>query len=372
MTQTPEGGRSPALDVIRCVACFCVISVHSCIYTGFYAMLRDGGAPALLMLVRIVSMCCVPLFMLLSGYLLCHKTCSAAYYRKAGKTVFIYIAASLFCVYGYPFLYTHLAGLLGLPCQAFAPVRFFRDGVLKILDFSAAPYAWYVEMYLGLFLIVPFLNLLYEALATKKQKTIFLLIGILLTILPRFFNALWHKESADAALSYQKLLPQWWAQMYPLTYYFLGCCFREYRPAVRPWKCLAFASGAAALVFLLGRMFPGALAEWCEWNSPWNLLFSASLFLFFLNLDYSRVSQPVKRALARLSDLALGAYLVSWAFDGLFYPAVRARVEWRRAPGYVLVLIPLVFVCSLCVSFCISSLYRLTAGVVSRSFRKRS
>ena len=103
-------------------------------------MLRDGGAPALLMLVRIVSMCCVPLFMLLSGYLLCHKTCSAAYYRKAGKTVFIYIAASLFCVYGYPFLYTHLAGLLGLPCQAFAPVRFFRDGVLKILDFSAAPY----------------------------------------------------------------------------------------------------------------------------------------------------------------------------------------------------------------------------------------
>lgn len=45
----------------------------------------------------------------------------------------------------------------------------FKSG-LKILDFSAIPYAWYIEMWIGLFLFTPFLNLLYEAIPTQKTE----------------------------------------------------------------------------------------------------------------------------------------------------------------------------------------------------------
>lgn len=46
---------------------------------------------------------------------------------------------------------------------------------MKITDYSAIVYAWYIEMYIGLFLLTPFLNRAYQAIPTRKQKDVLLL-----------------------------------------------------------------------------------------------------------------------------------------------------------------------------------------------------
>ena len=63
---------------------------------------------------------------------------------------------------------------------------------------------------------------------------------------------------------------------------------------------------------------------------------------------------------AWISELSLGAYLVSWVFDQLFYPVLARRqpVVFRRLDACVLI-VPLVFACSLLASWVIQWLYRL-------------
>ena len=49
------------------------------------------------------------------------------------------------------------------------PGGVIKDVVMRIFSFSTIPYGWYVEMWIGLFLMVPFLNILWWNCPSKKQ-----------------------------------------------------------------------------------------------------------------------------------------------------------------------------------------------------------
>ena len=85
------------------------------------------------------------LFLIITGYLMCGKKLSAKYFYGIVHTIIMYIIISLFCI-----LNRHIMG------QEVS----LKDGIKGILDYTAAPYAWYVEMYIGLFVMIPFLNIL--------------------------------------------------------------------------------------------------------------------------------------------------------------------------------------------------------------------
>ena len=367
--------RDPALDIVRCAACFGVVAVHFLLNCGFYGEPITGGRMIAMVFYRSAFMYCVPLFMILSGYLLCHKKLEAGFYRRIGRVLFVYCAASLFCLYGYPFLYARLRGLLGLPAQSFAPVG-VKEAVLGILGFTAAPYAWYVEMYLGLFLMVPFLNILYSHIPTQRGKRLLLLTGIVLSVLPSIVNIYsfegagwWLRPTATDDLS--KLIPAWWTGIYPVTCYFIGCWLREYGLRIKTWQnallivLTVAVSGAYSLWRSAGVKFVSG--AWTGWNSPFSILLAVLVFAFFVNFDYSRMPNGLKRGFAWASELSLGAYLVSWVFDRLFYPVLAQRqpVVFRRLDACVLI-VPLVFACSLLASWLIQLLYRLWRLLLGR------
>ena len=67
-------------DLIRCVAVFSVISVHFLLNGGFYKQ-EVCGIPMLVMcMYRSFFMTCVPLFLILTGYLMGRKKLSKGYY----------------------------------------------------------------------------------------------------------------------------------------------------------------------------------------------------------------------------------------------------------------------------------------------------
>ena len=58
----------------------------------------------------------------------------------------------------------------------------------ELLAFTGAPHAWYVEMYIGLFLLILFLNVLYHGLTSRRQKQVLILTLLAVTALPALTN----------------------------------------------------------------------------------------------------------------------------------------------------------------------------------------
>lgn len=90
--------RNIGADVVRCFACFSVVSVHFFMNTEFYANIIAGEKMYIMTLMRTFFMICVPLFMILSGYLMRNKKPELRYYKKIGKTFITYALACMACI----------------------------------------------------------------------------------------------------------------------------------------------------------------------------------------------------------------------------------------------------------------------------------
>lgn len=309
--------RDPALDLVRIFALITVISVHFFSHTDWYSQEVAGVKMLFLVTMRQFFMICVPLFMALTGYLMSRKELSRDYYKKIGHTITIYILASLACL-----LYRNL----------FTPKPLsLYESISGFFSFSAAPYGWYIEMYIGLFLLVPFLNLIWRNLKNKHQQLVLIGTLVLLSSLPNIFNVFNFQGffTAEKILNTTKnfqLLPDYWGCLYPFMYYFIGCFIRERKPKLKTRTniiCLIITSAASGIfVFKALHYQTFVFNNLNEHSNPFVVVLTTLVFLFFTNLDYSRVPAKVNRTLAYLSSLCLGAYLVSWIFDDIFYPAI--------------------------------------------------
>ena len=217
--------RNFGLDVIRCIALFSVIAVHFFLNAKIYDLTISCGSAVLFVYMRSALMISIPLFLMSSGYLLADKKLCGSYYLRIIRILFFYVAIScLFAIYR-----------IVLAKEDLHPL----DAFWGLFSFKTLSYSWYIEMYCGLFLLVPFLNILYRGLETKKQKQWLVLTFLFLTAAPSMVNIYrftdWHWWLAPVSNhTYQPLIPQWWTGIYPLTYYFIGCYLREYPLSLRP------------------------------------------------------------------------------------------------------------------------------------------
>jgi surface polysaccharide O-acyltransferase-like enzyme len=143
-------------DLIRSLAIFFVIGVHFWLNSGLYSEIIIGKRMLIALFFRSVFITCVPLFMLLTGYLMNNHLLSKKYYKGIMKIITIYLTASIIC-------------LLFTKYYLYIPIS-IKNSILSVLSFSAAPYSWYIEMYLGFFLLIPFINKIWINLKDMKEK----------------------------------------------------------------------------------------------------------------------------------------------------------------------------------------------------------
>lgn len=328
---TANKPRSIAMDLIRCFAFFSVVSVHFFLHNGYYNHPVEGWQMILMTLIRTFFMVCVPLFLTLSGYLMCRKRLEISYYKGIVRTLGIYVLASLVCYlficYRQEVSFSFGAFLLGI-----------------VGNYNAAAYGWYIEMYLGLFLLIPFLNLCYHGLSSRGQKTVLVLTLIGLTS----FSGLLQWNGVN-------LLPDWWQGIYPFTYYFIGCYLREFDLKLPKWAFALMLLGSVVVFGGLnvyksyGTTFQWG--AWQDWGSLQNVVTTVLVFSLMKDVRFSSDTVcpgRISGILKKVSGWCLGAYLVSSVFDQLFYPILNARVPNvpDRLP-YFLIMVPLIFVCSL-------------------------
>lgn len=350
-TQTTQ--RNLAMDLIRSIAVFLVISVHFFLHSEFYTQKIDTFSMFIPVWIRTICMSCVPLFLVLSGYLNSEKKVSVHYYKRICKILGIYVLASVACwIYKLIFLNAPLS-----------VSQFIKD----LLSFKLAPYSWYIEMYLGLFLIIPFINLMYQHLETKRQKQLLVLSFMALSSFPSIFNIYRFDEISwwlmpSSQTNYHSLLPDWWTMLYPITYYFLGAYFKEFKPQRKPvfnlilWILFSLINA----LFVFYRSYPLTFMQgiWQNWESLPNLINTCLIFLLLLNIKEERHSDTLKNIVYTISDLSLGAYLVSWIFDHAFYQMLNQKIsEFPARLPFFLLIVPAVFLCSLMLSAVINLCY---------------
>ena len=139
--------RNIGLDLTRILAFLSVIGVHFFLNTDFYKIPVRGKRMLILATIRTGFMVCVPLFLLLTGYLVSGKNIplEAKSLKKYYKKII-------------PILLSYALAM----ALIFAIFRLRGDGsytfqklVFGILGYKE--YSWYVNLYIGLFLLSPFL-----------------------------------------------------------------------------------------------------------------------------------------------------------------------------------------------------------------------
>lgn len=311
-----SGSRNLNLDLIRCAAVLSVVSVHFFLNTGYYGRYMVGKTMLALTFLRTCFMVCVPLFALLTGYLNCHKKLSRGYFRKLIPLLLSYLLCAILALCFRSLISREAISL--------------TDAILSILKISdgAISYAWYIEMYIGLFLLIPFLNILYAGLETKGNKQTLLLVMGILTVLPNAMNI---HNLTDAASFLQPpamddlhhIFPSWWTTLWPVTYYFLGAYIREYDirlPGKTCFLLLVTVLGlSAAYTFYrsYGSLFFSPFGS--NWGGIQCTVSSVLLFLWILHLDLSFLPRLIQKLIGWISRISLCIYLCSSISDPLVY-----------------------------------------------------
>lgn len=290
--------RSVGLDIARSLAVLFVITSHFFLNSDFQKTDFGGIEMFIFSIGQTLFMANVPLFLLLTGYLNLNKTISRKYYSGWKKVVTSYLLISfitiIVCKYYFGDTYT------------------IFQWIHKITDFSAINYAWYIEMWLGLFLIIPFLNILWHAIGSRRNHLFLIAVVIVLTALPSFCNR------------YNlHIVPAFWAGIWPLMYFFIGAYIRTYKPRIDK-KILILIAVVLCLInpvfnaiFVHGRPMMHIAA-----NTEGILLMPLPVIIFLLVYQADVKSSVARRIFTSVSVLSLDIYLFSYIFDRLYYPMI--------------------------------------------------
>ncbi len=289
--------RKLGLDIIRAFAICAIMLVHMISYSGAVNTNLQSPSWTVYIFIRFVSAIGVPLFLLLTGYLQSSRKIDKKHYTSIIPILISYFVISVINVITEN---TVLGQKIGV--YEFIPLLF---------DFEYG-YSWYVEMYIGLFLLIPFLNILYRNI-NKKQKLI--LIGSLafLTFLP---STLQHYIINDNVF---EVLPDFFIKLYPVTLYFIGSYIAEYKPSPNKLLCSCVLLLTLASEVALCYYYSKDAYAWWLFNNNASLphvICAVCFFLTFWNISkIPFISAPIKW----VSMCSFEMYLVFYITDKFCY-----------------------------------------------------
>ena len=328
------------LDLIRLIAIFLVISVHFFWNSGFYQEIVIGHKCFLMILIRTLSMTCVPLFLLLTGYLMSIKKIELdfRYFFRIIRVVGIYILSTILILF-FTKNYLH------------QNINIFWN----IINFQQ--YSWYVNMYIGLFVIIPFLNIIWQNLKTEKQKKYLLFSFLLLTVFPSIVIQTGFK---------------WWLSLYPVTYYFLGAYLVDKEALMivnRKKLCTLlvvslFLFGSLNYVRSFNRLF--IWDGWNEYESFQNTVNAVLLFSLLKSIPFNKAYESFfKKTVRKIADLSYSMYLTSWIVDQIVYEKLKVFVLLQDRAYYYLPCVMIVFFGSFCLAFVVDKVYNIIFKTVT-------
>ncbi len=297
--------RIVGLDIVRVIAIILVMSLHFILNTGYYSIPLRGAGMFILTAYEWLALPCIGLFLLLTGYFGYKGSLNKDYFYKLFKVVISYILISIIAVCFRIFYMHEDISLFG--------------GILRILNFEADGYAWYVEMYLGLFLLIPFLNIIYDYQKDKSYRRNIIIVFLLITSVGPTFRFF-----VNSNFGYD-ILPNHWILLYPITYYFIGRYLRDY-PLKFSFKkkfliLISTLLVQTSLCFFMnyGMLYPGTWFGFndCGHFNLFTIVITVMIFSMFANVSIK--NKIISKSISTISLVTFEMYLISWVVDRIIY-----------------------------------------------------
>lgn len=179
------------IDVLRVLACFLVIVNHSNSWIFTTTMPTPCPTWYISLTYFFVSKVAVPIFIMISGYTMLDRIDS---YKKIGQKVFRAVMALLL------FSVPYYLGQWQIGDRPFISVS---DFLASVFQYPLTTAFWYMYMYIGLLIMLPFLQKMVANLS-KKDVEIFIALCLIITgtwpIVEHWFPILAYSKLVDFAL----------------------------------------------------------------------------------------------------------------------------------------------------------------------------
>lgn len=306
--------RDFGLDVVKVIAMVFVLSVHFFLYNNHYYLYTigsdDQGTGFIIATIfRDLFFICVPLFLLVSGAL--------SYYHPADLTKRNYvkitpILVNSFLVAGIVVIYKLAMATPGVEDASLTPYRLMQG----VWSGTLPGYGWYVNMYVSLFVLMPILDIAYNALDSQKKKTCMVIAMILITFVPLSLNKFKFEKTSIG------IMPSYFcAILWPAAYYVIGKYLREFSFKINRLLLsvvLVFCLVYQALgVYINGdgkTFYKSFYAD----NSDFITMVTAVVF-FLMIYNVNTKSIKIRSIFASLSSLTLSVLLLSWFGDQIMH-----------------------------------------------------
>lgn len=341
-----ESKRYYGLDLIRVIACYLVIQVHAgeFYYIGANGAVMDGYGPFWVGIINSLCRIAVPLFVMVSGYLLLPlKGEVSVFFRKRFTRVVI------------PFVIWCL--LYALYWAAKGQTSWLQAGInilhIPVNFGTEVGHLWYVYMLIGLYLFIPVISP-WVASASRKGMELYLVLWAVALCVPYIH------------LVFPQILGECYWNQTPLLYYFsgflgyliLGAFIKKYSSEREDWNLpaglLLILSGYAITAWGFLSRLDSALVT--DLELTWGFetinvaMMSLGVFLLLKNVQPGKTSSPAARLVNDVSKLSYGIYLVHIMVLFFFYGLINPLIEavWLK--------IPVIAVCTFVFSYLIIKL----------------
>lgn len=312
--------RNYNIDLLKIFAMFLVVVLH---ITGMGGVIEGSTSLATEISQKVLNAiagCCINLFSLCTGYLLCTKTMKAKRLFSLWFDVFFY---SVVCfVLG--FVISGDKSLIGIPSLGFLfPICFSKY--------------WYMSVYFALYLFSPFFNKLIGSL-DKKQFSWMLIFAL------SAFSVISTVAGEDTFLIGGVSVGQ--SFVWITTMYFLGAYIRKYGLSIK--RGILFAAAALSIICnVIFTYIPEQYRSYGDkkfsledYSSFTVLIASAAIFVLILGAKI-KVKPKAGKVIAAFSSASLAVYLIH-THEVIFYKWIVENFSWvgkYSAPVSVLVVI---------------------------------
>lgn len=305
ISKEPKPIRHVGIDIVKSMAILSVVGVHFFLNTKFYTTDLNNANLLLQTIIQQLFLVCIPLFLMSTGYLNNNIDISAKHFKKLIPILLLYVLYSIPAI-----LYRTYINEIEFDIPLW---------ISLIFKFKGHRYSWYIDLYIGLFLLMPFLNRMYFSLNTKKEKQTLILILMILTSFVSLINGRFIKELH---------IPTYWSAIYPLTYFFIGKYIRDFQPKMKTLLNILYL----VLVLILQGGFEYFKAEgetyihfFTDYTSALRVLQGYLIFILLYKFDIK--NEFVRKSVISISSLTLDIYLASFITDRIVYKELLKRYD---------------------------------------------
>ncbi|HWY78815.1 MAG TPA: acyltransferase family protein [Candidatus Sulfotelmatobacter sp.] len=275
-------------DLIRILAAFFVVFSHSTDRFVLYTILKDSTAWNIIYYMNTLSRVAVPLFIILSGYLLLNKekiTNTKNFYIKRVSRILYPFIIWLTIYYGWTIYWDQTKLTPGF--------------ILQTLWTGNIWHLYFLIIILELYLLTPCL----ERFKTKKQQTVLFWSLLALSIFCSLLT-IFHIDVKNYSLT--MFIPY-------ISLFFAGAYLRDLK-VTKLWTIIFFVF-YLSLAFITNKIANGNMSTMIVYNySPTLLPMTICLFLalknFHKNFGTKLLTGPLEKVIAYIGRLTFGIYLL--------------------------------------------------------------